>query len=60
MPSFSYVRGFSMRFYYTVMSFIEASEDMSFTVFFFSLQLFVAILADSFSPSLLHSFASSV
>jgi len=44
-----------------VMSFNEASEDTGFHCFcFFSLQLFVAILAVSFSPSLLHSLASSV
>jgi len=44
-----------------VMSFNEASEDTGFHCFcFFSLQLFVAILAVSFSPSLLRSFASSV
>ena len=43
------------------MRFNEASEDTGFHCFsFFSLQLFVAILAVSFSPSLLRSFASSV
>jgi len=61
MHSFSYVRGFPMRFFYTVTSFNEASEDTGFhCICFFSLQLFVAILAVSFSPSLLRSFASSV
>ena len=52
---------FSHEVFYTVMSFHEASEDTGFHCFcFFSLQLFVAILAVSFSPSLLRSFASSV
>ena len=52
---------FPMRFFYMVMSFNEASKDTGFHCFcFVSLQLFVAILAFSFSPSLLCSFASSV
>jgi len=52
---------FSQEVFNTVMSFNEASEDTGFHCFcFFSLQLFVAILAVSFSPSLLHSLASSV
>jgi len=51
---------FSHEVFYTVMSFNEASEDTGFYCFcFFSQQLFVALLAVSFSP-LLHSFASSV
>jgi len=52
---------FSHEGFYMVMSFNKASEDTGFHCFcFFSLQLFVAILAVSFSPYLLRSFASSV
>jgi len=44
-----------------VMSFNKASKDTGFHSFcFFSLQLFVAILAVLFSPFLLPFFASSV
>jgi len=51
---------FSHEVFYTVISFNEASKDTGFHCFCFSsLQLFVAILAVSFSP-LLRSFASSV
>ena len=34
MHSFSYVRDFPMRFFYTVMSFNEASEDTELPMFF--------------------------
>ena len=36
MHSFSYVRGFPMRFFYPVMSFNEASEDTGFFQYFSS------------------------
>jgi len=51
---------FSHEVFYTVMSFNEASENLGFFNIFPPLLLFVAILAVSFSLSLLRSLTSSV